>query len=59
MNDTIKITDIDEHEDGSATVQLDLDPDTYAAIFNVGFIHLIRKGIDNDPDTGRGEHDND
>tara|TARA_R100001244_G_scaffold105948_1_gene78568 strand:+ start:491 stop:670 length:180 start_codon:yes stop_codon:yes gene_type:complete len=59
MNDTIKITDIDEHEDGSATVQLDLDPDTYAAIFNVGFIHLIRKGIDNDPDTGRREHDND
>jgi len=58
MNDTIKITDIDEHEDGSATVQLDLDPDTYAAIFNVGFIHLIRKGIDNDPDTGRREHDN-
>ena len=59
MNDTIKITDIDEHEDGSATVKLDLDPDTYAAIFNVGFIHLIRKGIDNDPDTGRREHDND
>ena len=59
MNDTIKITDIDEHEDGSATVQLDIDPDTYAAIFNVGFIHLIRKGIDNDPDTGRREHDND
>ena len=59
MNDTIKITDIDEHEDGSATVQLDLDPDTYAAIFNVGFIYLIRKGIDNDPDTGRREHDND
>ena len=59
MNDTIKITDIDEHEDGSATVQLDLDPDTYAAIFNVGFIHLIRKGIDNDLDTGRREHDND
>ena len=58
MNNTIKITDIDEHEDGSATVQLDLDPETYAAIFNMGFIHLIRKGIDNDPDTGRREHDN-
>jgi len=48
MNDTIKITDIDEHEDGSATVQLDLDPDTYAAIFNVGFVHLIMKGIESD-----------
>ena len=55
MNNNIKITDIEEHEDGSATVKLDLDPDTYAAIFNVGFIHLIRKGIDNDPDTGRRE----
>jgi len=48
MNDTIKITDIDEHEDGSATVQFDLDPDTYAAIFNVGFVHLIMKGIESD-----------
>ena len=48
MNDTIKITDIDEHEDGSATVQLDLDPDTYAAIFNVGFVQLIMKGIESD-----------
>ena len=48
MNNTIKITDIDEHEDGSATVQLDLDPDTYAAIFNVGFVHLIMKGIESD-----------
>ena len=48
MNDTIKITDIDEHEDGSATVQLDLDPDTYAAIFNVGFVHLIMKGMESD-----------
>ena len=48
MNDTIKITDIDEHEDGSATVQLDLDPETFAAIFNVGFVHLIMKGMESD-----------
>jgi len=48
MNDTIKITDIDEHEDGSATVQLDLDPETFSAIFNVGFVHLIMKGIESD-----------
>ena len=56
MNDNIKITDIEEHEDGSATLQLDLDPDTYAAIFNVGFIYLIQKGIDNDTDTRRREY---
>jgi len=56
MNDNIKITDIEDHEDGSATLQLDLDPDTYAAIFNVGFIYLIQKGIDNDTDTRRREY---
>jgi len=56
MNDTIKITDIEDHEDGSATLQLDLDPDTYAAIFNVGFIYLIQKGIDNDTDIRRREY---
>jgi len=59
INKPIKITDIEEHEDGSATLQLDLDSDTYAAIFNVGFVYLIRKGIDNDTDIRRGEYDND
>ena len=32
VNKPIKITEIEEHEDGSATVQLDLDPETFAAI---------------------------
>ena len=59
VNKLIKITEIEEHEDGSATMQLDLDPETYAAIFNVGFIYLIQKGIDNDTDIRRGEYDND
>jgi len=59
MSSDIKITEIEDHEDGSATMQLDLDPETYAAIFNVGFIHLIQKGIDNDTDIRRGEYDND
>ncbi len=59
VNKPIKITEIEEHEDGSATMQLDLDPETYAAIFNVGFIYLIQKGIDNDTDIRRGEYDND
>ncbi len=48
VNKEIKITDIEDHEDGSATLQLELDPETYAAIFNVGFVHLIRKGIESD-----------
>ena len=58
VNKLIKITEIEDHEDGSATMQLDLDPETYAAIFNVGFIYLIQKGIDNDTDIRRGEYDN-
>ena len=48
VNKLIKITEIEEHEDGSATLQLDLDPETFAAIFNVGFVHLIMKGIESD-----------
>ena len=48
INKPIKITEIEDHEDGSATLQLELDPETYAAIFNVGFVHLIRKGIESD-----------
>ena len=46
VNKPIKITEIKEHEDGSATLQLDLDSETFAAIFNVGFVHLIMKGIE-------------
>ena len=56
---TMKVTALTEHEDGSATLQLDLDPETYAAIPNVGFIYLIQKGIDNDTDIGRREYNND
>ena len=59
MSSDIKITNIEDHEDGSATLQLDLDPETYAAIFNVGFIYLIQKGIDNDTDIRRREYNND
>ena len=59
INKPIKITDIEDHEDGSATLKLELDPETYAAIFNVGFVYLIRKGIDNDTDIRRGKYDND
>ena len=59
MSSDIKITEIEEHEDGSATLKLDLDSETFAAIFNVGFIYLIQKGIDNDTDIRRGEYDND
>ena len=45
-NDIIKITDIEEHEDGSATLQVECDPETFAAIFNVGFVTLIKAGLE-------------
>jgi len=46
MNDTIKITEIEEHEDGSATLQVECDPETFAAIFNAGFVTLIKAGLE-------------
>tara|TARA_B100001093_G_scaffold206433_1_gene198422 strand:- start:1767 stop:1928 length:162 start_codon:yes stop_codon:yes gene_type:complete len=48
INKPVKITEIEEHEDGSATLQVECDPETFAAIFNVGFIALIKKGLENE-----------
>ena len=45
-NDIVKITEIEEHEDGSATLQVECDPETFAAIFNVGFVTLIKAGLE-------------
>ena len=44
----IKVTDIEEHEDGSATLQVECDPETFAAIFNVGFVALVRAGLESE-----------
>ena len=48
MSDIIKVTDIEEHEDGSATLQVECDPETFAAIFNVGFVELVKRGLEDD-----------
>ncbi len=42
----VKIIEIEEHEDGSATLQVECDPETFAAIFNVGFVALVRAGLE-------------
>ena len=42
----IKVTDIEEHEDGSATLQVECDPETFMAIFDLGFVTLIKKGLE-------------
>lgn len=44
MNE-IKVTEIEEHEDGSATLQVECDPDTFMAIFDVGFVTLVKRGL--------------
>jgi len=41
----IKVKDIEEHDDGSATLQVECDPETFGAIFNVGFVTLIKAGL--------------
>jgi len=48
INKPVKVTEIEEHEDGSATLQVECDPETFMAIFNVGFVELIKKGLDNE-----------
>jgi hypothetical protein len=40
MNNDIKVTGIVDHEDGSATVTLDLSPETYHKIFEYGFLNF-------------------
>ena len=42
----IKVTDIEEHEDGSATLQVECDPETFMAIFDVGFVTLVKRGLE-------------
>ena len=42
----VKIISIEDHEDGSATLQVECDPETFAAIFNAGFIALVKAGLE-------------
>jgi len=48
MKDKIKIIEIVEHEDGSAYVSMEMDPEVYSKIFSVGFIELVKKGLEDD-----------
>jgi hypothetical protein len=44
----VKITEVEEHEDGSATLQVECDPETFMAIFNVGFVALVKAGLESE-----------
>ena len=51
MMSEVKILEIEEHEDGSATLQVECDPQTFAAIFNVGFVALVRAGLETEKES--------
>jgi hypothetical protein len=44
----VKITEVEEHEDGSATLQVECDPETFMAIFNAGFVALVKAGLESE-----------
>ena len=46
INKPVKVTEIEEHGDGSATLQVECDPETFMAIFDVGFVTLIKAGLE-------------
>ena len=46
--DEVKIISIEDHEDGSATLQVECDPETFMAIFNVGFVSLVKAGLESE-----------
>jgi|TARA_R110002126_G_scaffold116693_1_gene256196 hypothetical protein len=48
MTNDIQILEIEEHEDGSATLKVECDPVIFGKIFNHGFVDLIKKGIQTD-----------
>mgnify|MGYP003658160551 CR=1 FL=1 len=48
MSDEVKIISIEDHDDGSATLQVECDPETFMAIFNVGFVTLVKAGLESE-----------
>jgi hypothetical protein len=48
MKNLIKVETITDHDDGSATLTLDLDAETYQKIFEYGFVQLVMKGIESE-----------
>ena len=47
-NMTIEVVSMEEHEDGSATLQVDMDEETKEYLINLGFETLIRKAMEHE-----------
>ena len=52
INKPVKVTEIEENEDGRATLQVEWDPETFMAIFDVGFVTLMRAGLEKEKSDG-------
>ena len=46
MTGEIKVLEVDEHEDGSATLTMKISEETRNQIFEFVFIELIKKGLE-------------
>ena len=51
---TINVVAIDEHEDGSATLKVDMDEETKDLLINIGFETLIRKALEHETSSNDG-----
>jgi len=51
-NDMIHINNITEHEDGSATVEVEMLQESYRKIFEYGLQMLFLKAVENADNTG-------
>jgi|TARA_E500000318_G_scaffold17454_1_gene17721 hypothetical protein len=52
MTDTfeIKVTDIVEHEDGSATMHLEMDSEAKSLLIEAGIVNLLEQYLENTDD---------
>ena len=46
MTGKIEVENVEEHEDGSATLTIEMSEETRSQIFEFGFIQLIKKGLE-------------
>ena len=44
----IKVGNITEHEDGSASIELDLDPPALQLLLDIGFNQLLHEHLENE-----------